>query len=480
MTWVRCRNLVNTLRTHSLVGLQTRRDALTTCMRSSPTLKRCYASGSERPTEVEKILLDTIKATGPISFATYMQMCLSHPTAGYYMQASKPVIGRDGDFITSPEISQVFGELLAIWLLSQWQSLGSTRKIRLVELGPGRGTLMHDVLRTLAQFPSARAATTEIHLVETSLTMRTAQEKKLSSLAQAHGWKLHWDDSIDDIQSDTSKYTLVLAHEFFDALPFHLLQKTHQGWQEVLLASGPDPAAPIVLRPDEGRPSLDFSPTTSISNSAARFRQVLSPAPTPSSTLLGLSSPRYQTLPVGSRIEVSPASFKIARRIAELLYDAETEGSQSAGSALIIDYGGDKAYGNSFRAFKNHKIVDPFHLPGQCDLTVNVDFAYLKEATADLVMHHGPISQQAFLIRMALQSRVDALKAAAKDEERSKQIDQAALRLIDPAGMGTQYQIMGISGRKTDADKLTMVERWPFIESVPTGPQNASMGNKPE
>ncbi|KAI0649421.1 DUF185-domain-containing protein [Trametes meyenii] len=470
MTWTRCRKLVNALRPHGLVALQTGRNTGVTCVRAVPLLKRCYASGSERSTEVEKILLDTIKATGPISFATYMQMCLSHPTAGYYMQASKPVIGREGDFITSPEISQVFGELLAIWLLSQWQSLGSRRKIRLIELGPGRGTLMHDVLRTLSQFPSTRIATSDIHLVETSLTMRATQKEKLSSMAQTHGWKLHWNDSIDDIRPDASEYTLVLAHEFFDALPFHLLQKTHRGWQEVLLASGPDPAVPTVLRPGGNSPSLDFSSSPTISSNVSRFRQVLSPAPTPSSTLLGLSSPRYQKLPVGSRIEVSPASFKIARRIAELLYDAETGGTQSAGNALIIDYGGEKVYGNSFRAFKNHKIVDPFQLPGQCDLTVNVDFAYLKEATADLVMNHGPLSQQAFLIRMALQSRVDALKAAAKDEEHRKHIDQAALRLVDPSGMGSQYQIMGMSGKKADADKLSMEERWPFIEGMSREP----------
>ncbi|KAI0635645.1 DUF185-domain-containing protein [Trametes polyzona] len=472
MTWTRSRGLVNALQQARFANSHTCVSARAACARRAPAQTRCYATGSDTPTEVERILLDTIKATGPISFATYMQMCLSHPTAGYYMKTTKPVIGSEGDFITSPEISQVFGELLGVWLLSQWMYAGKSREIRLLELGPGRGTLMHDVLRVFSQFPAARSATKEIHLVETSPTMRKAQESKLSFLAQTHGWKLHWHDSVDQVPHDDSKFTLILAHEFFDALPFHLLQKTHHGWQEVLIASGPDPAAPTVLKPGDS-PKLDFSPRVPpLVNNAARFRQVLSPSPTPSSTLLGLSSTRFQTLPVGSRIEVSPASFKIARQLGELLHDGSSDEARSAGSALIIDYGGEKVYGNSFRAFKDHKIVDPFHRPGECDLTVNVDFAYLKDATADLVTHHGPLSQAIFLHRMGLQARLDALKAAAKDDARRQQIEQAAKRLVDPTGMGTQYQIMGMTGKRKAA--LTDEERWPFVEIPQNRAQNPS------
>ncbi|KAI9061060.1 DUF185-domain-containing protein [Trametes sanguinea] len=458
----RSRAILNALRPYSSANSQTCFRALGSSSRALPSPKRCYASGPESLTEVEKILLDTIKATGPISFARYMQMCLSHPTAGYYMKASKPVIGSEGDFITSPEISQVFGELLAVWLLSQWMYAGAGREIRLLELGPGRGTLMHDVLRVFSQFPAARSATKEIHLVETSPAMRAAQEAKLSSLIEQQGWKVYWHDGLDRVQPDSTKFTLALAHEFFDALPFHLLQKTHHGWQEVLIASGPDPAEPTVLKPSSESPSLDFLSTRAPVEPAARFRQVLSPTPTPSSTLLGLSSTRFQKLPVGSRIEVSPVSFKIARQLSELLYDRESEGARSAGSALIVDYGGEKVYGNSFRAFKEHKIVDPFHRPGECDLTVNVDFAYLKEASKDLATSFGPLSQAIFLHRMGLQARLDALKASAKDDARRKDIEQAAKRLVDPTGMGTQYQIMGMAGKRKG--ELTDEERWPFLE----------------
>ncbi|KAI0701907.1 S-adenosyl-L-methionine-dependent methyltransferase [Cerioporus squamosus] len=451
MTWARNRGLVHALRSATLQWPRRPQNAIA---------RRCYGTGPEPVTAVEKILLDTIKATGPISYATYMQMCLSHPSAGYYMNPSNAVIGSRGDFITSPEISQVFGELLGVWLLSQWMLAGQARKIRFVELGPGRGTLMHDMLRVFSQFPAARSVVEEIHLVETSPAMRSAQEAKLGPLAQSNGWNLTWRDAIDDIPHDASKFTLVVAHEFFDALPFHLLQKTEQGWRELLIASGPDPAAPTPLRGAAG-PSLDFSSVSPTKTLAARLRQVLSSTPTASSTLLGLSSPRFQKLPVGSRVEVSPASFKIARQVAELLHEEGSDGVRSAGSALIVDYGSDRAYGNSFRAFKYHKIVDVFYRPGECDLTVNVDFAYLQEAVTDLASHHGPIPQALFLHRMGLQARVNALKASAEDK-RKKQIEDAASRLVDPTGMGSQYKVMALMGKRKA--EPTEEERWPFVD----------------
>ncbi|CCL99309.1 uncharacterized protein FIBRA_01325 [Fibroporia radiculosa] len=381
------------------------------------------------------------------------------------MNPLNPVLGTEGDFTTSPEISQVFGELLAVWLLSQWLHVGKVRKIRLVELGPGRGTLTHDILRVLSQFPSAREAVEEVHLVETSLSMRSRQEGKLVTYSQEYGWALNWHGSIDDVSPDASKYTMIVAHEFFDALPFHLIQKTQQGWQEILITSTPDPAACTVLQPSRAT-NLDFTttdPTPTLSSpSTTRFRRILSPTPTPSSTLLGLSSNRFKQLPVGSQIEVSPAAFKIARRVGELV--CEAGGSGVAGSALIVDYGGDRAYGNSFRAFKEHKIVDVFHRPGECDLTTNVDFAYLKEATADLALSLGPLSQAAFLTRMGLPSRVEALKKSASSQERGDAIEKAAQRLVDPTRMGAEYKIMAMTGRRDIEPNIQ--ERWPFVDGL--------------
>ncbi|EPT01632.1 hypothetical protein FOMPIDRAFT_1119884 [Fomitopsis schrenkii] len=426
---------------------------------------RSYVAPASNPvTPIEKILLDTIKATGPISFGTYMQMCLSHPTEGYYMKTDRPVFGERGDFTTSPEISQVFGELVGVWLLSQWLYAGNSRKLRLVELGPGRGTLMHDILRVFSQFSGGREAIESIHLVETSPNMRRQQDEKLAPLATAHCWDVQWHSSTDEIPQDPTRFTLLVAHEFFDALPFNLIQKTQEGWQEVLIAAAESAALnSSVLNVDTTLPTHRDTP---ISHPTSRFRRVLSPLPTASSTLLGFSSARFKDLPPGSTLEISPAAFKIARKVGELVYDAAGEGSGSAGSALVVDYGAEKAFGNSFRAFKDHKIVDVFHQPGECDLTVNVDFAYLKEALAGVATPLGPLTQEAFLMRMGLPARVEALKRTATSGERAADMERAAKRLVDKTGMGSQYQVMGIVGKRTDEESVRAEERWPFVKDV--------------
>jgi len=432
--------------------------------------RRLYVVSTNNPiTPIEKILLDTIKVTGPISFGTYMQMCLSHPTEGYYMKSAQQVFGEKGDFTTSPEISQVFGELVGIWLLSQWLYAGNSRRLRLVELGPGRGTLMHDILRVLSQFSAAREAIEAVHLVETSPNMRQRQDEKLSPLASKHEWDVQWHTSIEEIPHDPSRFTLLVAHEFFDALPFNLIQKTQQGWQEVLIAAA-DSAQPAGLNSSSLNvdTTLDRKrePTDSPSNPPSRFRRVLSRLPTASSTLLGLSSSRFKDLPSGSHVEISPTAFKIARKVGELVHDPESTRECSAGSALVVDYGAEKAFGNSFRAFKDHKIVDVFERPGECDLTVNIDFAYLKEALAGVATPLGPLAQGTFLTSMGLTARVEALKKAAKSEERAAEIDRAANRLVDKTGMGSQYQVMGIVGARRDESSVRVEERWPFVQDA--------------
>lgn len=247
--------------------------------------------------------------------------------------------------------------------------------MRIVELGPGTGTMMDDLLRVrllhygneslaqifqvLSQFPASKSAVKEIHLVETSRTLRLLQEKRLDPVAKRNGWTLCWHDSIDDVPRDDTHYTMLVAHEFFDALPFHLievsvleaspmhsyvlnyLQKTAKGWQEVLITSAPDPSAPTIIIPSN-------SSVTQAMATPSHFRHVLAPEPSAKSILLGSSSPRFNTLPIGSRVEASPVSYRLARKIAELL-SAKDDNKRAGGSALIIDYGDDRAYGNSFR-----------------------------------------------------------------------------------------------------------------------------------
>ncbi|KAI6108027.1 S-adenosyl-L-methionine-dependent methyltransferase [Pisolithus sp. B1] len=310
-------------------------------------------------TDIEKIMVNSIKATGPLSFATYMQLCLSHPTHGYYMNPQHAVFGTRGDFTTSPEISQVFGELVA-----------PSRPFRIIELGPGRGTLMDDMLRVFRQFPTSRTKLTNVHL-----------ESKLKHAVHGGSPAIVWHDALDD---------------FFDALPVHLIEKTSHGWHEVLIAL-----------------SKNQSPTGDVLHSDSRKsvpkpHACYPPTPTATSTLLGNLSPRYANLPVGSRIEVS---------------------DRVGGCALVVDYGAEHAVGNSLRAFKEHKIVDIFHRPGE--------FTSL-----------GTLRQGEFLKRLGVHLRAASLIQAAPTMERKKAIEEGVSRLVDPLGMGGQYAVLGITSEK--------------------------------
>ncbi|KIJ66938.1 hypothetical protein HYDPIDRAFT_85910 [Hydnomerulius pinastri MD-312] len=422
-------------------------------------------------TEIEKIMVDSVKATGPLSFSTYMQLCLAHPIHGYYMKPEHAVFGTRGDFTTSPEISQVFGELLAVWMLEQWLNTAGSKPFRIVELGPGRGTLMDDMLRVIRQLPVARQQLKSVHLVETSNAMRALQSEKLGGAKQAGGFDLTWHDSIDDVPHREDTYTMLVAHEFFDALPVHLLEKTAQGWHEVLIAPSKDPSIKYTL-PSSSPSGILLPPSSATTTTtpklqaqSSRWTRVLSPTPTASSTLLGYASPRFASLPVGSRVEVSGASVKIARQIGELIGGAED--GKAGGCALVVDYGGEKVFGDSIRVrihffgCREHKIVDVFHRPGECDITANVDFTLLKEVLGDLVTPQGTLSQRTFLTRLGVQLRAANLMKSAATEERKTAIAEGVNRLVDPLGMGGQYAVLGVVGSKKGLEKE---EVWPFIE----------------
>ncbi|KAF7976607.1 hypothetical protein HWV62_6108 [Athelia sp. TMB] len=433
------------------------------------------ASSPSPVTKVEKIIRDNIRATGPISLASYMQFCLAHPTHGYYANPAQPVFGARGDFTTSPEISQVFGELVGVWLVSQWMAHAAKCKvagtIRLVELGPGRGTLMADVLRVVARFPAARAALARVHLVDNSAHMQALQRRTLAHSGFAE--RVEWHASLEDVPAveEGDVYTMLVAHEFFDALPINLLERTEQGWHEVLIANNPPPSAPDA---DPAAPSTTATPPPTPENPdpAAPFRLVLTPAPTPQSTLLGLSSPRFLTLPPGARVEVSHAAFKAARRLADVLAGGGRsaaavwqKGAAGAGAGLVVDYGADGAADNSFRAFKDHAPADPLARAGECDLTANVDFAYLREALAGLATAHGPLPQRAFLARMGLRARLDALVRAAPTPARARDIEAAAARLVDAEGMGVEYKVLGVTvGGGGEGEGKEGEEVWPFVQ----------------
>jgi len=228
-------------------------------------------------------------------------------------------------------------------------------------------------------------------------------------------------------------------------------QKCEDGWHDILITVQPDLAAKEIIK--------DLS-----SKSQPPLRLVRSPEPSASARLLGGSSPRFVQLPIGARAEVSPTSFKIARQVAELVNNPRGAG----GSALIIDYGRDHVAGGSMRAFKRHQIVDMFETPGDCDLTANVDFAYLKEAIQGAATTHGPISQAAFLQNMNMEARVARLIfKAKKDKKKKSETAAAARRLVDPNGMGQQYRVLAVTGTGArKAEEGEEGEVWPFVPRI--------------
>ncbi|KAG8860728.1 hypothetical protein FRB91_001431 [Serendipita sp. 411] len=475
-------------------------------------------TGPREITPLEQIILTSIRATGPIPVSSYMQLCLGHPVYGYYIKGDP--LGVAGDFITSPEITQVFGELIAIWFISALQAMippngasgttgGHKRKLRLVELGPGRGTLSSDILRVLTGPLASRIGlppVTNVHLVEMSPALRAKQEKTLerytsavSNSSNSHNpLSIEWHDHIDDIpvNDGDSTQTLVIANEFFDALPINIFEKAADGWHEVLVDEYTSPNVLIPNNPGGGiilgaSDPRTAGPTSTLASPVhhPRLRFVLSKESVP---VLALSTnKRFASLPVGTRVEYSRGSVGTMRSLARLIGGGDNEPQREQGTGrkiggglgLIIDYGAERFFSSSFRGFRNHEITDPFHQPGNSDLTANVDFATLKDAVEDFsnVCVHGAISQARFLVSMGLEARVAGLMRAAVAEEgrlssssspspsvmskevtttttmmmgkrRSEMIREGAMKLVDegPVGMGKTFQVMALSSEGQD------------------------------
>ncbi|TKY89453.1 hypothetical protein EX895_001984 [Sporisorium graminicola] len=482
-------------------GIHTRTFSTTRRASNAPSSPSSLSSGTgevKSTKNLNEILLDSIRASGPMPVSTYMRTCLLDPMQGYYSSANSPttsreVLGSRGDFITSPEISQVFGELVAIFYLARWQAVGAPSATRIIELGPGKGTLLADMLRTFAAFKPFIATLKRIHLVETSdglmeLQLAAIKEalavagKKVVSAEEEvgeDGVVVEWFPGVDMVPVVPEEFTILTAHEFFDALPTHIFEKGQDGkFREVLVGIKPKSAITVL------RPGQDLQ-----AKEKEELGFVLSPTPTPWAQMLVQNNPRFQHLQPGQRVEVSPEAWAVARRVGELVAgrpaspptshvapsstaapgsaEAEAESQLEAdrldanrrlehtrlshptagGIGLIIDYGGDTAYGSSFRAFRNHTLVPVFEAPGNVDLTVNVDFLHLKSAlhTTD-ARYLGPIDQADFLVGMGLQMRTERL-IKGKSETDEKRIKDAANRLIDETGMGVQYKALAVSGR---------------------------------
>ena len=336
-------------------------------------------------TPLAALLIRRIQATGPITLADYMAECLLHPQHGYY--ATRDPFGAGGDFTTAPEISQMFGELLGLCLAQTWLDQGAPAQFTLAELGPGRGTLMADVLRATKAVPGFHAAA-QVLLVEASATLRKRQRLTLGD------HPVQWADQL--AVSETPLY--LLANEFFDALPIRQFTRAPQGWEETLIGV------------TNGQLVLGKS------------------APAPISQL----EHRLADTEAGDIVEICPAATPIMQGIATQI---ETFG----GAALILDYGDWTSRGDTFQALKAHRFTDPLAEPGEADLTAHVDFA----ALAALCKAHAYTTQGALLTALGIHQRAARL-GQKLTADALNQHNAATHRLTAPEEMGKLFKALAV------------------------------------
>jgi NADH dehydrogenase [ubiquinone] 1 alpha subcomplex assembly factor 7 len=349
-------------------------------------------------------LLDEIKALiareGPITVERYMALALAHPDFGYYM--NRDPFGASGDFTTSPEISQMFGELLGLWAAEVWLSMGSPNPVRLIEIGPGRGTLMSDALRAAQIVPEFRAAL-DVWLVETSPGLAAMQHELLLDSGAA----IAWAQRLADVPAGPA---IVIANEFLDALPVRQFLRVGGQWRER-----------VVRLNREGNLALDVSPgpELSIKGRAAN----------------------------GEILEVSPSGHRFMFELGGRLV-------VQGGAALIVDYGHSvTGVGDTLQAVRAHRYVDPLVAPGDCDLTAHVDFAAMaRSASATGAAVYGPIDQGDFLRAIGIDLRAKALADRA-EPDRAEELRHTRDRLAGKgkSEMGALFKAMAVVNRKLPA-----------------------------
>jgi NADH dehydrogenase [ubiquinone] 1 alpha subcomplex assembly factor 7 len=327
-------------------------------------------------TPLENLIREMIVESGPMNLETYMSLALGHPVHGYY--ASKMPLGERGDFITAPEISQMFGELIGLWCVAVWRAMDEPRPLLLVELGPGRGSLMADALRAARVAPDFLDSI-DLNLVETSEVLQRSQRTALKNSRVA----ARWHKTAEDLPSGPS---IIVANEFFDCLPVRHFVRSKDGWHESLVGL-------------DGEERLCFG---------------LAPDAEP-----GLAAPGEP----GQVIEAGLAGARLMTRLAARI---ATQG----GALLVVDYGHDTpGRGATLQATKRHRFADPLRDPGEADLSAHVDFCGLSRAArAAGAEVHGPIPQGEWLARLGIHERAAKLRRYAGCDQRAA-IDAAVLRL---------------------------------------------------
>ncbi|CCH40815.1 hypothetical protein BN7_349 [Wickerhamomyces ciferrii] len=383
--------------------------------------------------KLAQICAQVIKITGPISLSAFMRLCLTHPELGYY--TTRDPLGAKGDFVTSPEISQMFGEMIGIWLFTVWNSQKKPKEINLIEFGPGKGTLTFDVIKSfskLVQTLKHEELKLNIILVETSPILKQVQHNLLSGKdldtskefwEAPHKWngKITWVDTEKDLWEVTQQQeaNYILAHEFYDALPVSQFKKTEHGWREYMVDHNEDDGT---------------------------FFLGLNSQRTPSSAIPE-TNPRYSSQNLDSIVEISSELHSYTSEIVKLLDRNKAQN----GAALIVDYGPDlEIPGMTLRGIKNHEFKSPFEDLGEVDLSVDVDFGAIKEsATSDpscQIDVFGPVQQGDWLHQLGIQFRAEQLYNKAKNDEEREIIKTGYHRLVekDDKSMGHIYKFMAL------------------------------------
>ena len=412
----------------------------------------------ESANELAKDLMSIIELKGPISLHEYLGQCSNHILYGYY-QSEKEKIGRRGDFTTAPEVSQLFGESLGTWCISHWMALGEPERINIVELGPGKGTLMKDILAVASKFPKFEKAI-NVSLVELSESMRDIQRKTLDcpevviptsvdtttdagnpkafdaheviardkevmdaamkerrTSVTSRGVPISWYYSLNQLSDQGSDINepprLIIAQEFLDVFPVHQFVYSKGGWLEKL----------VDVDNSEDNPYL--------------FRLVLSQSPTPASmSLLGRAGGVFKE---GDGIEVSPMALATCEEIAAMV-------CRFGGAALIVDYGSNSTNSDSLRGFQGHKLTNVLSMPGYVDTTVDVDFdACARVAARRGAKVIGAITQAEFLIKMGVVERSEQLVSLESTTEEQQYSLLSSLKfLVDEHEMGERFKVMTI------------------------------------
>ncbi len=337
-----------------------------------------------------------IEAQGPLSIGEFMTIALHDPAAGYY--ATRDPFGRAGDFVTAPEISQMFGELIGLWMARAWRDQGAPSPARLVELGPGRGTLMADGLRAISRTAPEFLDVLDVVLIESSPALKAVQQQTLKDAGAAISWRGGLDDSLAD------RPLFLIANEFFDALPIRQYVKTEVGWHERMVTV------------ENGGLAFALAPM------AARGLRV--------PEARGAAEP-------GAVYEISPAATALTEEIAHVV-------ASRSGAALIVDYGHDGiGFGETLQAVKAHRFADVLAVPGEADLSAHVDFAALAAtATRTGAKPYGPVEQGSLLKAIGIEARAEQLARANPSE--AEAIAAAVARLTRGDEMGRLFKALAL------------------------------------